>query len=30
MDILTCRPPAEYEAIHYDQHNASVAPAGAQ
>jgi len=24
------RPPTEYEAIHYDQHNASVAPAGAQ
>ena len=24
------RPPAEYEALHYDQHNASVAPAGAQ
>jgi len=24
------RPPAEYEAIHYDQHAASVAPAGAQ
>ena len=25
-----CRPPAEYEALHYDQHNASVALAGAQ
>jgi putative transposase len=24
------QPPAEYEAIYYDQHNASVAPAGAQ
>ena len=24
------RPPAEYEAIYYDQHTASVAPAGAQ
>jgi putative transposase len=24
------RPPAEYEAIHYAQHNASVAPAGVQ
>jgi hypothetical protein len=24
------RPPAEYEAIYYDQHNATVAPAGAQ
>jgi putative transposase len=24
------RPPAEYEAVHYAQHNASVAPAGAQ
>jgi putative transposase len=24
------RPSAEYEAIQYDQHNASVAPAGAQ
>lgn len=24
------RPPAEYEALHYDQHNTSAAPAGAQ
>ena len=24
------RPPAEYEALHYDQHNTSVAPAEAQ
>jgi hypothetical protein len=24
------RPPAEYEAIHYDAHNASAAPAGTQ
>ena len=30
MDILTCRPPAEYEAIYYAQHNVPVALAGAQ